>query len=295
MADKNRQTGPSEVEQGKNANGIFDQTDDIPEAKTVKKEPVELERGEELYTGFGFGNIEAKDVEVPEISEKEILHTKENNKINDIEQTFEGKTKAVVEDKNSNLTIIDDREKSVKNDVKITTNNTTNRQLSSKITSESREVPKDTKLVIESDKGNIRSHQTTISRPRQEPTYLILENDDLPRNTSAKNTISRKLNGEYLKTYEDAKKTRHQQNPDYELSEVYYTKGRPSNPYSLTNNYTPAKTIDPLSIKNHYKIMKKHHKVGLPWGKIALGLAATIGAFKVITAITDDEDEGFIF
>ena len=295
MADKNRQTGPSEVEQGKNANEIFDQTDDIPEAKTIKKEPVELERGEELYTGFGFGNVETKDIDLEKLSHDQVLAKNDSKEIIDKDPVFESKTSQVRENENPNLTIIDNRNENVKTDVKLTTNHITNRQVSSKITSESRQVPKDTKLVIEPHQGNIRSHQTTISRPSQDKTYLIVENDDLPRNTSAKNTISRKLNGEYLRTYEDAKISRYQQSPDYELSEVYYTKGRPSNPYSLTNNYTPAKTIDPLSIKNHYKIMKKHHKVGLPWGKIALGLAATIGAFKVITAITDDEDEGFIF
>lgn len=295
MADKNRQTGPSEVEQGKNANEIFDQTDDIPEAKTIKKEPVELERGEELYTGFGFGNVETKDIDLEKLSHDQVLTKNDSKEIIDKDPVYKSKTAQVRENENPNLTIIDNRNENVKTDVKITTNHTTNRQVSSKITSESRQVPKDTKLVIEPHQGNIRSHQTTISRPSQDKTYLIVENDELPIDTPVKSTFNQKLNGDYLRTYEDAKITRYQQNPDYELSEVYYTKGRPSNPYSLTNNYTPAKTIDPLSIKNHYKIMKKHHKVGLPWGKIALGLAATIGAFKVITAITDDEDEGFIF
>ena len=59
MANTNeRKTGPSEVEQVRDGREIVDGAKDI-ENKRPKKEITEkdLDRGEELYTGFGFGNI----------------------------------------------------------------------------------------------------------------------------------------------------------------------------------------------------------------------------------------------
>lgn len=67
VADKKFQkAGPSKVEQGKNANEMIHPADDIPEARPAQ-DPVEitqddLDRGEELYTGFGFGGAEIKEV-----------------------------------------------------------------------------------------------------------------------------------------------------------------------------------------------------------------------------------------
>ena len=259
MADKNTQNQKSKVEQNKNAEDLTK----------------DLDQGEELYTGFGFGNIDT-DVEVPSPSIDQADSIKKEEKI--IEKP--------------KLTIIDDRKEDQVKEIEINTKESTDRKITSTITSETREIPKDSKVVIEPHHGNIRSHQSTMARGENQTNYLI--------ETEEGNTYQRPISKTYRKSYKQVNKNvqryANKQNPDYELQGVYFTnKNQTTNPLSLKNPLNQDPTIGPIPIKSHYKNMKKHNKKQIPWKPIALGLAATIGAFKIITAITDDEDEGFIF
>ena len=257
MADKNTQNQNSKVEQNNNA-------------KDLTKD---LDRGEELYTGFGFGNIDT-DVEIP--SSKQAHSIEKEEKI--IEKP--------------KLTIIDDRKEDQVKEIEISTKESTDRKISSKITSEKREIPKETKVVIEPKQGKIRSHQSTMARGEEQTKYTL--------ETKEGNTYQRPIRKTYSKSYQKpnniSQRYAVKQIPDYEQEGVYFTnKYQTTNPLSLKNPLNQAPSIRPISIKHYYKNMKKQNKKQIPWKPIALGLAATIGAFKIITAITDDEDEGFIF
>ena len=257
MADKNTQNQNSKVEQNNNA-------------KDLTKD---LDRGEELYTGFGFGNIDT-DVEIP--SSKQAHSIEKEEKI--IEKP--------------KLTIIDDRKENQEKEIGIRTKESTDRKISSKITSEKREIPKETKVVIEPHQGNIRSHQSTMARVEEQTNYTL--------ETKEGKTYQRPIRKTYSKSYQKpnniSQRYAVKQIPDYEQEGVYFTnKYQTTNPLSLKNPLNQSSTIRSIPIKSHYKNIKNRKKKQIPWKPIALGLAATIGAFKIITAITDDEDEGFIF
>lgn len=259
MADKNKKNQNSKVEQNKNAEDLTK----------------DLDQGEELYTGFGFGNINT-NVEVPSPSLDQTDSIKKEEKI--IEKP--------------KLTIIDDRQEEKVKEIEISIKDSTDRKITSTITSETREIPKESKVVIEPHHGNIRSHQSTMARGENQTSYLL--------ETEKGNTYQRPISKTYSKSYKqvnkNAQRYANKQNPDYELQGVYFTnKNQTTNPLSLKNPLNQPITTSPLSIKSYYKNMKKQNKKQIPWKPIALGLAATIGAFKIITAITDDEDEGFIF
>lgn len=259
MADKNKKNQNNKVEQNNNAE---DMTKD-------------LDRGEELYRGFGFGNIDT-DVEVPSPSIDQAESIKKEEKI--IEKP--------------KLTIVDYRKEDQVKEIEISTKESTDRKISSKITSEKREIPKETKVVIEPHQGNIRSHQSTRARGEEQTNYFL--------ETEEGNTYQRPIRKTYSKSYQKpnniSQRYAVKQIPDYEQEGVYFTnKNQTTNPLSLKNPLNQDPTIAPISIKRYYKNMKKQNKKQIPWKPIALGLAATIGAFKIITAITDDEDEGFIF
>lgn len=257
MADKNTQNQNEKVEQNKNA-------------EALRKD---LDQGEELYTGFGFGNIDT-DVEVQSPDQASSIEKEEK----------------ILE--KPNLTIIDDRKEEEVKEIEIRTKESTERKISSKITSEKREIPKETKVVIEPHQGNIRSHQSTMDG-REVQTKYLLETEE---GKSYQRPITKTYSESYNKVNKNVQRYANKQSPDYELQGVYFTnKHQTTNPLSLKNPLNQAPTTNPIPIKSHYKNMKKHNKKQIPWKPIALGLAATIGAFKIITAITDDEDEGFIF
>lgn len=257
MDDKNTQNQNGKVEQNKNAESLTK----------------DLDQGEELYTGFGFGNIDT-DVEIPSPNQSSSIE----------------KEAQIIE--KPKLTIIDDRIEDQVKEIEIRTKESTDRKISSKITSEKREIPKETKVVIERHQGNIRSHQSTMARVEEQTKYTL--------ETKEGKTYQRPITKTYSEGYKTVNKNVQRytgnQSPDYELKGVYFTnKNQTTNPLSLKNPLNQDPTIAPISIKRYYKNMKKQNKKQIPWKPIALGLAATIGAFKIITAITDDEDEGFIF
>lgn len=257
MADKNTQNQNNKVEENNNAEDLTK----------------DLDQGEELYTGFGFGNIDT-EVEVPSSKQADSIEKEEK----------------IIE--KPKLTIIDDRKEDQVKEIEIRTKESTDRKISSKITSEKREIPKETKVVIEPHQGNIRSHQSTMARVEEQTNYTL--------ETKEGKTYQRPIRKTYSKSYQKpnniSQRYAVKQIPDYEQEGVYFTnKYQTTNPLSLKNPLNQSSTIRSIPIKSHYKNIKKHNKKQIPWKPIALGLAATIGAFKIITAITDDEDEGFIF
>lgn len=257
MADKNTQNQNEKVEQNKNAESLTK----------------DLDQGEELYTGFGFGNIDT-DVEVPSPDQASSI-----------------KKEAQIIEK-PNLTIIDDRKEEEVKEIEIRTKDSTDRKISSKITSEKREIPKETKVVIEPHQGNIRSHQSTMDGREVQTNYLL----ETEEGKSYQRPITKTYSESYKTVNKNVQRYANKQSPDYELKGVYFTnEHQTTNPLSLKNPLNQAPTINPIPIKRHYKNIKTSKKKQIPWKPIALGLAATIGAFKIITAITDDEDEGFIF
>ena len=72
MADLDKRTGSSPVEQSKDTDDILDSPyDDVSEVKDKSIDELKerkLDRGQELYTGFGFGGVNAGDVEIDDLA-----------------------------------------------------------------------------------------------------------------------------------------------------------------------------------------------------------------------------------
>ena len=75
MADLDKKTGAAPVEQSKDSDDILDSPyDDIPEAKDKSINELKerkLERGQKLYTGFGFGGVDAEGVDIDRLGADE--------------------------------------------------------------------------------------------------------------------------------------------------------------------------------------------------------------------------------
>lgn len=271
-----RNLGPSEVEQEKNAHEIFDETDDIkeyqPEQSTLEEKKEDLDRGEELYTGFGFDSDRPRgeDPLAQSLKETEVPGHKTINsvpKTPDVIETYTAESSAAprLEEK----TITKSPTHTPKEAYKTT------------ITSAKREVPEQTKLIIEPDNGQFsyRKRQADPIRKRKVKTHH--------RAIPQRQYVDHKVYGQ--ENYENAERTIYTE-PNYESQGVHYSTDprTPVDPY-YNDAYIPAQgTIDYLSIKHHYKAKSKQNKKSLPWTKIALGVAVAAGVRLLFLGEEDD-------
>lgn len=274
MADLDKkQNGASPVEQSKDADDILDSPyDDIPEVKDKSLKEIkekELDRGQELYTGFGFGGVDASGVDVEDIADSNpVPRVSEGNKNEHIFVAGSGKKAPANE--NVPIKTITKEENTVfetaRNDEQ---NIAPVRENANNKVESYREVPEDTKVVIKPDNGDVIYRETTIDRPIGRSSVVTDKRVGDTQNTGL--------------TYN--KESAIDVPADYQLAGVYY-----GNDYRDSRNYLigPYQT-DAYSIKKHYKNQVRDRKGGLPIKKIALGVAAVAGVLWLIK----DDDDGF--
>lgn len=272
---EDRKLGPSEVEQSKNAHEIFDENDDLkeyqPSQTTLEKKQEKLDRGEELYTGFGFDSDRGRgerllgdDLNTAKVPSPE-THT---SSAQTRENTFESDTRL----SGSNIKVSNNQR------VEPSTTYTTTRTVTK---SASREVPEETKLIIEPKGGEFRYKECTpdYNKKDDKEVYYYNQNQEvIDRNDKSQ---TQRVD-EYNRTSTPV---------DYELAGVHYDiDPRSGQYYHLANGayITDYDYIETLPIKHHYKSQRKEKK-GLPWTKIALGVAAVAGLGLLFMA---DEDDG---
>lgn len=278
---EDRKLGPSEVEQSKNAHEIFDENDDLkeyqPSQTTLEKKQEKLDRGEELYTGFGFDSDRGRgerllgdDLNTAKVPSPETHTPSAQTRQN----TFESSTGTESDSRLSSSNVKVSNNQRVEPSTPYTTTRTVTK-------SASREVPEETKLIIEPQGGEFRYKERTpdYNRRRDRDVYYYNSNEE---------AVDANL-GDYRSRVDESGL---QHIPaDYELTEVHYDiDPRSGQYYHLANGayITDYDHIETLPIKHHYKLKRKEKK-GLPWTKIALGVAAVAGLGLLFMA---DEDDG---
>lgn len=246
--------------------------DDIPEVKDKSLKEIkekDLDRGQELYTGFGFGGVDASGVDVEDIADSNsVPRVSEGNKNEHIFVAGSGKKAPANE--NVPINTITKEENTVFETARNDEQNIApvRENVNNKVESY-REVPEDTKVVIKPDNGDVIYRETTIDRPIGRASVMPdkrvgdTQNTDLTYNKESAIDVP----------------------ADYQLAGVYY-----GNDYRDSRNYLigPYQT-DAYSIKKHYKNEARDRKGGLPIKKIALGVAAVAGVLWLIK----DDDDGF--
>lgn len=277
---EDRKLGPSEVEQSKNAHEIFDENDDLkeyqPSQTTLEKKQEKLDRGEELYTGFGFDSDRERgerllddDLNTAKVTSPE-THTPSAPYR---QTTFESSTGTESDTRLSGSNIKVSNNQRVEPSTPYTTTRTVTK-------SASREVPEETKLIIEPQGGEFRYKERTpdYNKKDDKEVYYYNQNQEvIDRNDKSQ---TQRVD-EYNRTSTPV---------DYELAGVNYDiDPRTGQYYHLANgaHISDYNHIETLPIKHHYKTQRKEKK-GLPWTKIALGVAAVAGLGLLLIGEEDD-------
>lgn len=272
-----RNLGPNEVEQDKNAHEIFDETDDIreyqPSQTSLEAKKEDLDRGEELYTGFGFDSDRPAGDDPLAESIRQTDTTTHNPSISQVPQPPYAKERYAPQ--SSAAPKIE--EKSIKRPAAPTTN------LGYKTTtkSEKREVPEQTKLIIEPENGDF-----SYKKRQADPRHKRIVEDTL-KPSSRRQVVDHKSYRQ--NQYENAEGTLYTE-ANYESQSIHYS----TDPRTLVDPYynelyIPVQgTIDYLPIKHHYKSKRKQNKKSLPWTKIALGVAVAAGVRLLFLGEEDD-------
>ena len=135
-----------------------------------------------------------------------------------------------------------------------------------------REIPRDTRVVIEADHGNMVYRESEIGHSPHLRRDAYIE-ESVSHHPAA---IDLAVNVE----------SAHDTPADYQLNGVYY-----GNDYRGMRNYiTDPYQRDIYSIKKHYKSQAKANKKGLSLSKIAFGAAAVAG---IVWLVKDDEKDNF--
>lgn len=270
-----RKLGPSEADQDKTAQEIFDETDDIkehqPSQTTIGEKKENLDRGEELYTGFGFDS-DRENGEAPlsdSLKETKLADrntTKSDSNTSDVIETYTTESSAAprVEEKS----------------IQKSSTPTPRGAYKTTTTSAKREVPEQTKLIIEPDNGeiNYKKRQADQAQKRIAKTH---------HKTPQRQYIDHEAYGK--NGYQNAERSIYTE-PNYESQGVHYSTDPRTivDPY-YNNEYIKSHgTVDYLPIKHHYKSRRKQNKKSLPWTKIALGVAVAAGVRLLFLGEEDD-------
>ncbi len=167
----------------------------------------------------------------------------------------------------------------------VTTTDATHRTPTSKETLDTIPVEKDTRIVIESQGGDVAYQTDHINTRESAITRRPAHQADSI--TSASQATVYPTSGQ---TYHN------EQTPDYELSDVYYTHTEAKAPLIHPTTHQALDHYEIIPIKNHYKAQHKQKKsLGIPWGKVAIGVVATLGAIGLVSHLTDDDDDGYFW
>ncbi len=271
-----RKLGPSEVDQDTTAQEIVEETNDIkeyqPSQTTIEEKKEKLDRGEELYTGFGFDSDRANG-EAPladSLKETKLADhntTKSATNTPDVIETYTTESSAAprVEEKS----------------LQKSTTHTPRQAYKTTTTSEKREVPEQTKLIIEPDNGDI-NYKKRQADPAQR--RIVKTHHKTPPQRQYIDHEAYGQNG-----YQNAERTIYTE-PNYESQGVHYSTDPRTivDPY-YNNAYIKSHgTVDYLPIKHHYKSKRKQNKKSLPWRKIALGVAVAAGVRLLFLGEEDD-------
>ena len=296
MADLDKRTGGSPVEQSKDTDDILDSPyDDVSEVKDKSIDELKerkLDRGQELYTGFSFGGVDAGDVEIDDLAASDAVpkvsdnHGKkafvlDNKKPSHVENSERVAIKTINKEDNkvfepAGNDVVDEKtavpaKKPVTQTIdridepKFAQNELVNNK-------SYREIPRDTRVVIEADHGNMVYRESEIGHS----PHLI-------RDTYIEESVSHHPAAIDLAVNVESA---HDTPADYQLNGVYY-----GNDYRGMRNYiTDPYQRDIYSIKKHYKSQAKANKKGLSLSKIAFGAAAVAG---IVWLVKDDEKDSF--
>ena len=235
------------------------------------KEDLNLDRGQELYDGFGFGGVASTSVDVKTlvdgIDREARLNAGSSKTINN------ESSKAIKEGKS--VTFAGSNDDSLNEKPVTKTIDPINKVDKRVEVSTRKEVPKDSKIVIKADKGDMVYKESDLDYASQKKAVYV---DDRVRHDDDDNKAL-----DILVNEESNKDTP----ADYELGVTLYGNDPRSNRSYLLSPYQR----DVYSIKNHYKAQAKTKKKSLPLGKIALGAVALGAAIWLIR----DDDKGGIF
>ena len=329
MTDKYKENnGPSEVDQSRDADEVFDETDDINVKKNseIKVKDIEknLDRGEELYSSFGFdSNRDSTDTKIADQLETARIDSKKVNEIVDNPTTRQSVT-------------VEDREVFVPSNDKTTKQKPSDTESIETIEKQDPRTSDSTIVIRANDKvdDHVEDRKAPIPSPgpayednivgadefqktigentektsyREVPenTKVIIKADDGDINYRQRQVDSKdiKASRDYGRSQSPTKTHRHthtvydvlinesntpgQVPADYQVRGVYY-KNDPR-PNTLDNTPISAyKTYNTVSIKDHYKSKRKASRPGLPIKKIALGVGALAGLALVLLPNEDD-------
>ena len=228
------------------------------------KTDIKLERGEELYSGFGF------DDQRP-IGDKKLIRSISESEIeNSLNSTSYKSTK--VDDKSS----LADNKKEIrplKNEYKINKKPREEGENTADIPVSKRLLKEDSVITIEANNGSFSYQEETFLNQAIKANHKI--SDD-----------SKKGKSSYNKPFYDYNIAPNQWPADYELEEIYY--GKDQELSLLVDGGYQEKNLSIPSIKTHYKSMEKNKKNKLSLGKMALGLTA-LGTLAYILLSKDDD------
>lgn len=226
------------------------------------KTDIKLERGEELYSGFGF------DDQRP-IGDKKLIKSISESEIeNSLNSTSYKSTK--VDDKSS-LANNKKEIRPLKNEYKI--NKKTKKENTADIPVSKRLLKEDSVITIEANNGSFSYQEETF------PNHPIKANHKI-------SDYSKKGKSSYNKPFYDYNIAPNQWPADYELEEIYY--GKDQELSLLVDGGYQEKNLSIPSIKTHYKAMEKNKRNKLSLGKMALGLTA-LGTLAYILLSKDDD------
>ena len=268
MADLDKkQNGASPVDQTEDMDNMIEDASNDRD-KYISDLEKDLDRGQELYTGFGFGSVDASSTNLTETSKTQSIPkvSDENSQekvvavgnINkDESKVFEADGAGIARDNVKKVRAHDDKNIAPKAKV--------NNDLVSR-----REVPEDTKVVIKPDNGDVVYTETSADARVQKPKVVVEEEIV---DTNIYHGVDLPIDKESAVDVPS----------DYQLAGVYYGNDfREDNRSYLVGPYQ----TDAYSIKRHYKSQAKYKKNGLPIKKIALGVTALAG---VVWLMKDDD------
>lgn len=267
MADLDKkQNGASPVDQTEDMGDMIEDASNNRD-KYISDLEKDLDRGQELYTGFGFGGVDdssnlaetSKTQSIPRVndenSQEKIVAVSNINK--DESKVFEADGAGIARENDKKVRVDDD--KNIAPKAKVNNNLVSHR-----------EVPEDTKVVIKPDNGDVVYTETSVDARVQKPKVVVEEEIV---DTNIYHGVDLPIDKEIAVDVPS----------DYQLAGVYYGNDfREDNRSYLVGPYQ----TDTYSIKRHYKSQAKYKKSGLPIKKIALGVAALAG---VVWLMKDDD------
>lgn len=202
MTDKyDEKTGPSEVDQSKNAHEVLDNSEDIEKKENSENHSKDidkkLDRGEEIYTGFGFDNSRDNDNKLTDDLQTEKIDTIAVNKVANNSTDSKIVEKEIYK-ASTDESIVED------NNVKAVPVKAIEREDIKPSTSSKKNTTNNSTIVIKSDGKNIKSQNNKSKSAKAEDKVFYKDDIKNNYNESKKDnsTIVIKTNGNIKKDIE---------------------------------------------------------------------------------------------